>query len=98
MARQVEAGAVNLNNVMISTFQLPLPMSGWKTSGMGSRSGGAAGMLKFCRQQSVVSEKVHLKSEPHWYPYKKTSSALQARMVRMLGAHDWRRRLGRGNA
>jgi acyl-CoA reductase-like NAD-dependent aldehyde dehydrogenase len=94
VARQVEAGAVNLNNVMISTFQLPLPMSGWKTSGVGSRSGGAAGILKFCRQQSVVSEKVNLKSEPHWYPYKKTSSTLQARMVRMLGAHDWRRRLG----
>lgn len=94
VARRLEAGAVNVNNVMISTFQLPLPMSGWKTSGVGSRSGGAAGMLKFCRQQSVVSEKVHLKSEPHWYPYKKTSSTMQARMVRMLGAHDWRRRLG----
>ncbi len=94
VARRVEAGAVNLNNVMISTFQLPLPMSGWKTSGLGSRSGGPAGMLKFCRQQSVVSEKLHLKSEPHWYPYKKASSTLQARMVRMLGAHDWRRRLG----
>jgi acyl-CoA reductase-like NAD-dependent aldehyde dehydrogenase len=95
VARQVEAGAVNLNNVLISTFQLPLPMNGWKSSGIGSRSGGAAGMLKFCRQKSVVSERVKLKSEPHWYPYKPKSSALQARMVRLLGAHDWRRRLGR---
>ncbi|GAA0612656.1 aldehyde dehydrogenase family protein [Sporichthya brevicatena] len=94
VARRLEAGAVNINNVMISTFQLPLPMSGWKTSGVGSRSGGAAGMLKYCRQKSVVSEKVHLKAEPHWYPYKPGASKLQARMVRLLGAHDWRRRLG----
>ncbi|KLL09801.1 aldehyde dehydrogenase family protein [Protofrankia coriariae] len=95
VARQIEAGAVNINNVMISTFQLPLPMSGWKTSGVGTRSGGATGILKYCRQQSVVSEKIHLKSEPHWYPYRQKSSELQARMVRLLGAHDWQRRLGR---
>jgi acyl-CoA reductase-like NAD-dependent aldehyde dehydrogenase len=95
VSRKVEAGAINQNNVMISTFQLPLPMSGWKTSGVGSRSGGAAGMLKFCRQQSVVSERVRLKSEPHWYPYIPKSSEFQSRMVRFLGAHDWRRRLGR---
>jgi acyl-CoA reductase-like NAD-dependent aldehyde dehydrogenase len=95
VARQVEAGAVNLNNVMMSTFQLPLPMSGWKESGVGSRSGGAAGMLKFCRQQSIVAERIHLGSEPHWYPYVPEKSRFQARMVRFLGAHDWRRRLGR---
>jgi acyl-CoA reductase-like NAD-dependent aldehyde dehydrogenase len=94
VARKVEAGAVNINNVMISTFQLPLPMSGWKSSGVGSRSGGAAGVLKYCRQQSVVSERINLKAEPHWYPYKPWSSKLQARLVRLLGAHDWRRRLG----
>jgi acyl-CoA reductase-like NAD-dependent aldehyde dehydrogenase len=95
VARQVEAGAVNLNNVMMSTFQLPLPMNGWKESGVGSRSGGAAGMLKFCRQQSVVSERVHLRAEPHWYPYVTRTSELQAKMVRFLGARDWRRKLGR---
>jgi acyl-CoA reductase-like NAD-dependent aldehyde dehydrogenase len=94
VARQVEAGAVNINNVMVSTFQLPLPMSGWKSSGVGSRSGGPNGMLKYCRQQSVVSEKITLKSEPHWYPYKARSSKAQSFMVRLLGAHDWRRRLG----
>jgi acyl-CoA reductase-like NAD-dependent aldehyde dehydrogenase len=94
VARQVEAGAVNINNVMVSTFQLPLPMSGWKGSGVGSRSGGPNGMLKYCRQQSVVSEKITLKSEPHWYPYRPRSSKAQSLMVRLLGAHDWRRRLG----
>ena len=95
LARRVEAGAVNINNVMMSTFQLPLPMSGWKSSGVGSRSGGASGMLKFCRTQSIVSERFTLQSEPHWYPYTEKSSQFQAKMVRFLGAHDWRRKLGR---
>lgn len=94
VARQIEAGAVNINNVLISTFQLPLPMNGWKSSGIGARSGGAAGILKYCRQQSVVAERVHLKRDPHWYPYRPLSSKLQARMVRLLGARGWRRRLG----
>lgn len=95
VARKVEAGAVNQNNVMMSTFQLPVPMSGWKNSGVGSRSGGAAGILKFCRQQTVVSERVHLSAEPHWYPYVSKKSRFQAKMVRFLGARDWRRKLGR---
>ncbi|HVW43578.1 MAG TPA: aldehyde dehydrogenase family protein [Amycolatopsis sp.] len=95
VARQIEAGAVNQNNVMMSTFQLPLPMSGWKESGVGSRSGGAAGILKFCRQQSIVSERIHLSAEPHWYPYVPKKSRFQAKMVRFLGARDWRRKLGR---
>jgi acyl-CoA reductase-like NAD-dependent aldehyde dehydrogenase len=95
IAGRLDAGAVNVNNVLVSTFQLPLPMQGWKSSGIGSRSGGAAGVLKYCRQKSLVSEKIHLGREAYWYPYRKKSSELQARMVRLLGAHDWRRRLGR---
>ncbi|WP_261567232.1 aldehyde dehydrogenase family protein [Frankia gtarii] len=95
VARRIEAGAVNINNVMISTFQLPLPMSGWKTSGLGSRSGGANGVLKYCRQQSIVSERIRLRTELHWYPYTPKGSRLQSRLLRLTGARDWRRRLGR---
>jgi len=54
-----------------------------------------AGLLKFCRQQSVVAERIHLKTEPPWYPYAPGKSRFQARMIRFLGAHDWRRGLGR---
>jgi acyl-CoA reductase-like NAD-dependent aldehyde dehydrogenase len=95
VARQLDAGACTINNVLVATFQLPLPMQGWKSSGIGSRSGGASGILKYCRQKSVVSEKIHLKREPHWYPYDKKKSEMQGKMVRLLGAHDWKRRLGR---
>jgi hypothetical protein len=75
-----------------------MPFGGWKQSGLGVRFGGAAGMLKYCRTQSITIERLKLGSEIHWYPYTKRRSKLQERLVRLLGAHDWRRRLGlRGN-
>jgi hypothetical protein len=57
----------------------------------------AAGILKSCRQQSVVSERFRFSAEPHWYPYVPNKSRFQAKMVRFLGAHDLRRRLGRSS-
>jgi acyl-CoA reductase-like NAD-dependent aldehyde dehydrogenase len=95
IASRLEAGSVNINNVLMSAFQFPLPMGGWKQSGIGVRFGGANGLLKYCRQQSVVSERLVFPSEPHWYPYDPRKSRLRARVARFLGAHDWMRRLGR---
>jgi len=92
---RLEAGAVCVNNAMVHVFQFPLPMGGWKESGLGHRFGGADGIRKYCRTQAFVSERVRLKSELHWYPYTDRKARLTARMVRLLGMHDWRRRLGR---
>jgi hypothetical protein len=79
---------------MIHVFQFPLPMGGWKESGMGHRMGGAEGVRKYCRKQAVVSERVNLKSETHWYPYSKRASEITAKVLRLVELHDWRRRLG----
>jgi acyl-CoA reductase-like NAD-dependent aldehyde dehydrogenase len=95
VARRLETGAVNINSVLTATMLITLPMGGWKSSGVGGRNGGAAGLLKFCRQQAIVTERFNLRSEPHWYPYLPRMSRLQALLVRLTGAHDWRRRLGR---
>ena len=95
LARCIEAGSVSINNALVATFQLPVPMGGWKNSGLGTRFGGAQGVLKYCRQQAVVEEKFTLKSEPLWYPVVPTKARLIAAAARFLGAHDWRRRLGR---
>lgn len=91
---RIEAGGVNINNAMIHVFQFPLPMGGWKESGMGHRMGGPDGIRKYCRQQAFVSEKVNLKSETHWYPYSKRKAGITARVLRLIEMHDWRRRLG----
>ncbi|BDB44306.1 aldehyde dehydrogenase family protein [Mycobacterium kiyosense] len=44
VGRRIEAGGVNVNNAMMHVFQFPLPMGGWKESGLGHRMGGADGL------------------------------------------------------
>jgi acyl-CoA reductase-like NAD-dependent aldehyde dehydrogenase len=94
VSRRLEVGAVNINNVMANLFQFGLPQGGWKDSGVGARFGGANGVLKFCRHQACVSERINLGSEPYWFPYSVRTGRLLARGARLLGANDWRRRLG----
>jgi acyl-CoA reductase-like NAD-dependent aldehyde dehydrogenase len=92
---RLETGGVNINNAMTNVFQFPLPMGGWKESGLGHRFGGANGVRKYCRQQAFVSERIDLKNELHWYPYTPKKGALTEKALRFTGMHDWRRRLGR---
>lgn len=94
LSRRIEAGSVVVNNVLLVGSQLPLPMGGWKTSGLGSRFGGAQGVLKYCRQQAVVEDRFSLQTEPLWYPVSPKKSRAIAAVLRLVGAHDWRRRLG----
>ena len=92
---RLETGGVNINNAMTNVFQFPLPMGGWKESGLGHRFGGPNGVQKYCRQQAFVSERVSVKNEIHWYPYTVRKAAITDKMLRLTGMHDWRRRLGR---
>jgi acyl-CoA reductase-like NAD-dependent aldehyde dehydrogenase len=95
LARQLNTGSININNVIANVFQFPLPMEGWKESGVGSRSGGADGIRKYCRSKSIVAERVAMKKEPLWYPYSRKKGKVIAAMLRVMSARDWRRRLGR---
>ncbi|QLL10405.1 aldehyde dehydrogenase family protein [Mycobacterium vicinigordonae] len=94
VAAQIEAGTIDINNVLMSAFQLSVPMGGWKSSGLGSRFGGADSVLKYCRRQTVVSDRLRLPAEPHWYPARPRVGRMQARVMRLVHATDWRRRLG----
>ena len=93
LARKMNTGTVNINNVIASS--LSVPMAGWNDSGVGSRSGGADGIRKYCRTKSIVAERVTMKKEPIWYPYSRRKGKIIAAMLRMTSAKDWRRRLGR---
>jgi acyl-CoA reductase-like NAD-dependent aldehyde dehydrogenase len=95
LARKMNTGMVNINNVITGAFQFPLPFAGWNESGLGSRCGGAAGIRKYCRTKSIVADRVAMKKEPLWYPYSAKKGKLLGAMVRMTSARDWRRRLGR---
>jgi len=92
VASRLEAGAVNINNVIVNGFQFPLPMGGWKESGIGSRAGGAYGVHKFCRSQAVVSDRIEPSAEISWYPYTPLKGRVQATATRLLGGRDLRRR------
>ena len=95
LARKMNTGTVNINNVITNVLQFPVPMEGWNDSGVGSRFGGASGIRKYCRTQSLVAERVAMKKDPLWYPYDPKKGKLVAALVRMTSARDWRRRLGR---
>ena len=43
LARRLEAGAVNVNDLFTNVVAFPVPQSGWKESGVGARFGGANG-------------------------------------------------------
>jgi acyl-CoA reductase-like NAD-dependent aldehyde dehydrogenase len=95
LARQMNTGSVNINNVITGAFQFPLPFAGWNESGLGSRCGGADGIRKYCRTKSIVADRVAMKKELLWYPYSRRKGKLLEVTSRLLSAKDWRRRLGR---
>ena len=77
VARRLEAGAVCINDAVVNYSLLELPMGGWKSSGIGTRHG-AAGIRKYCRQQSLLVSRLHGRREPFMYPYRpRTTRALQ---------------------
>jgi betaine-aldehyde dehydrogenase len=93
VARRVECGAVNVNDVLVNYLATDVPMGGWKESGIGYRHG-EPGIKKFCRTESLVITRFGGKREPAWYPYTKGRRGLVGRATRAFNARDWRRRLG----
>jgi acyl-CoA reductase-like NAD-dependent aldehyde dehydrogenase len=93
VARRVECGAVNVNDVLVNYLSMDVPMGGWKESGIGYRHG-EPGIKKYCRTESVVITRFGGKREATWYPYTRSRRGLIARIARAFNARDWRRRLG----
>jgi len=94
VARRVECGAVNVNDVLVNYATTDVPMGGWKQSGIGYRHG-EPGIKKYCRTESVVITRFGGKREATWFPYTKTRRGLISRVAQAFNARDWRRRLGR---
>jgi len=93
VARRVECGAVNVNDVLVNYLASDVPMGGWKESGIGYRHG-APGIRKYCRTESVVITRFGAKREPAWYPYTKARRGLVGRVARAFNARDLKRRFG----
>ena len=92
VARRLETGSVNVNDALVATFSLGLPMGGWKNSGVGTRSGGAEGILKYCRAQSISTPRIPTQSrELLWYPYSRRKAGLILGVVRATSTKGLRR-------
>lgn len=92
VARKLECGAVNINDALSNVFCPELPMGGWKESGLGYRSGGAPGIIKFCRQQAIIAPRIPTqKSEMIWYSSSKGQSKFVLAAMRAFAGHGLRR-------
>jgi len=93
VARRVECGSVNVNDVLVNYLSSDVPFGGWKQSGIGSRHG-EPGIKKYCRTESLVITRFGGKREPTWYPYTRGRRRFVGRIVQAFNARDLRRRLG----
>ena len=94
VARRVECGLCNVNDVMVGFLASDVPFGGWKDSGIGYRHG-EIGIKKFCRTESLVITRIGGSRELLWFPYTEKRQALLQRLTRMFNARDLRRRFGR---
>jgi acyl-CoA reductase-like NAD-dependent aldehyde dehydrogenase len=83
VARRIEAGAVCVNDAALNYLALELPMGGWKESGLGVRHG-AAGIRKYTRQQAIMTTRVALRREPHYFPYSPRVTRLLERGIKVF--------------
>jgi betaine-aldehyde dehydrogenase len=92
IARQVECGVCNVNDVMVGFLASDVPFGGWKDSGIGYRHG-EIGLKKFCRTESLVITRFGGDRELLWFPYTEARSKLLRRLTRFFNARG-RRRFG----
>ena len=90
IARRMDAGAVCVNDALLNYVAVELPMGGWKASGFGTRHG-AAGIRKYCKQQSLFISRVHLRREPYMFPYRPLTSKLLFGAMRLIYGRGRRR-------
>jgi betaine-aldehyde dehydrogenase len=94
VARRLEVGTANVNDVIVGFLASDVPMGGWKDSGIGFRHG-EYGIKKFVRPESIVISRFATKREPLYFPYTAKRRQQLRKITDFFNARDWRRRLGR---
>jgi acyl-CoA reductase-like NAD-dependent aldehyde dehydrogenase len=88
VARQIEAGAVVVNDCNANYIALEAPMGGWKTSGLGVRHG-PEGIRKYTHRQTILLTRFAMKKDLYFFPYKPGTSRFLLRLLKLI--------YGRGN-
>lgn len=84
IARALETGCINVNNVMLTEGNAGLPFGGVKYSGFG-RMKGVEGLRGMTRSKAVLTDRTQGKLEAHWYPYSTSKLSLTQELLRALG-------------
>jgi succinate-semialdehyde dehydrogenase/glutarate-semialdehyde dehydrogenase len=71
LARQIQSGNVCINDVIASYLAIEAPYGGMKESGVGRRKG-LWELDDFSQPQTIMEDRVGLKREPFWYPYRES--------------------------
>lgn len=89
IAAKIETGSVCINDSLVNFVIPEAPMGGIKESGLGRRHG-VDGIRKYCRQKTVVADRLGLKSEFIWFPMTKRKRNFFRRALRLLYRSGWR--------
>jgi acyl-CoA reductase-like NAD-dependent aldehyde dehydrogenase len=91
IATQLDCGAVNINDVISNLMCTTAPMGGWKTSGIGARFGGAEGLRKYCRQETVIAPRTNVGAGGNYYNHSQTALARMNKLMTRLALRRPRR-------
>jgi len=90
LARSIEAGAVVVNDCMVTYGVTEAPFGGRKDSGVGQVNG-EIGLRSYCHAQAILVDRFGGKSEGSWYPHTAKKLSRLKRMARWI----WGTPLGR---
>jgi succinate-semialdehyde dehydrogenase / glutarate-semialdehyde dehydrogenase len=83
VAARIRAGAVNVNDGVISAFgSTDAPMGGIGSSGLGRRHG-TEGILKYTDAQTIATQRIPVLDPPRWIPYQ-TFTRVMVGLLRTL--------------
>jgi acyl-CoA reductase-like NAD-dependent aldehyde dehydrogenase len=89
IAERMETGSVCINDTLVNYIIPDAPMGGLKDSGFGFRHG-AEGIRKYCRQKTIVIDRLGLKEEFPWYPTSEKKAEQIRHLLRLLCRSGWK--------
>jgi succinate-semialdehyde dehydrogenase/glutarate-semialdehyde dehydrogenase len=85
VARQLEAGSVLVNDVVVSYGAPETPWGGVKQSGIGRVHWGPQGIREYTQPRHIMTERFRpLRNEMWWFPYKPGAYARMLRLMRLM--------------
>jgi succinate-semialdehyde dehydrogenase/glutarate-semialdehyde dehydrogenase len=85
VARQLEAGTVLINDVVMSYGAPETPWGGVKQSGIGRIHWGPQGIREYTQPRHIMAERFRpLRNEMWWFPYKPGTYARMLRLMRLM--------------